>query len=174
MEPEDGGIVAREPVIIILMGVAGAGKTTVGRILARDLGWPFYDGDDFHVPGNVAKMQRGIPLSDADREPWLAALRRLIDGLAGERRSAVIACSALKRAYRDRLASCRPEVRLIHLKGEYVTVRRRLLARRDHFLKEDLLASQFATLEELDGALTIDAGREPGDVVAEIRRVLGL
>jgi gluconokinase len=165
---------AREPVIIILMGVAGAGKTTVGRILARELGWPFYDGDDFHLPGNVAKMRRGIPLADADRAPWLAALRRLIDGLAGERRSAVIACSALKRAYRDRLASCRPEVRLVYLKGEHATVRRRLLARREHFLKEELLASQFATLEEPGDALTVDAGGEPGDVVAEIRRGLGL
>lgn len=164
----------REPVIILLMGVAGAGKTTVGRILARDLEWPFHDGDDFHPPGNVAKMRRGIPLSDADRAPWLAALRRLIDGLAGERRSAVIACSALRRAYRERLSEGRPEVRFVYLKGEYAAIRGRLLTRRGHFMSPDLLATQLAALEEPEDALTVDAGRKPGDVVAEIRRDLGL
>jgi gluconokinase len=165
--------VPREPVIIILMGVAGAGKTTVGILLARELGWPFFDGDDFHSPGNVAKMRRGIPLTDADRAPWLEALRRLVDRLTEERRSAVIACSALKRAYR-RLAFRRPEVRIVYLKGEHAVVRRRVLTRREHFMKENLLASQFAALEEPEDALTVDAGRETGDVVAEIRRGLGV
>ena len=160
--------------IILLMGVSGSGKTTIGRLLAQDLGWPFYDGDDFHPQANIDKMRQGIPLTDDDRDSWLAALRHQIDTLIDNRQSAVLACSALKQAYRDRLGSDRSEVRFIYLKGDYALIRQRLQERQGHFMKADLLVSQFATLEEPKGVPAINIAQEPEAIVGSIKRALGL
>jgi gluconokinase len=159
--------------IIILMGVSGSGKTTVGRLLARDLGWPFYDGDDFHPQANIDKMRQGIPLTDADRDSWLTALRQQITALIANHQSAVLACSALKQAYRDRLRGDQPEVRFIYLKGDYALIRRRLRKRRGHFMKADLLTSQFAALEEPQGVPTVDIAQAPEAIVECIKQALG-
>lgn len=158
--------------LIILMGVSGSGKTTIGRLLARDLGWPFHDGDDFHPQANIDKMRQGIPLTDDDRDAWLTALRQQIDTFIDTRQSAVLACSALKRTYRERLH--RPEVRFIYLKGDFALIRQRLLARQGHFMAADLLASQFATLEEPQGVPAIDIAQTPETIVAAIKRILAL
>jgi gluconokinase len=160
--------------ILILMGVSGAGKTTIGALLARDLGWPFYDGDDFHPQTNIAKLRAGVPLTDDDRVAWLAALRRLIEQLLHERRSAVIACSALKQTYRERLQGNDPDVRVVYLKGDHALIHRRLQERQGHFMKAGLLASQFETLEEPQGALTVDISQEPAVLVSRIRQALEL
>jgi gluconokinase len=156
--------------VIILMGVSGSGKTTIGRLLAQDLVWPFYDGDDFHPQANINKMRRGIPLTDDDRDAWLTVLRQWIDTLIDTRRSAVLACSALKQTYRDRLQ--RPEVHFVYLKGDRALIRQRLLARQGHFMPADLLASQFATLEEPQGVPVIDIAQAPETIVAVIKRTL--
>lgn len=158
--------------VIIVMGVSGSGKSTVGQRLAAELGWPFYEGDDFHPPANVDNMRQGIPLTDDDRAPWLMALRRLIDGVLAAGQSAVIACSALKQAYRDRLAGPHREVQFVYLKGSFTLIRQRMLERQGHFMPAGLLASQFDTLEEPEDALTIDIAQEPQVIVAQIRRVL--
>lgn len=160
--------------IIVLIGVAGSGKTTVGRLLSVDLGWPFFDGDDFHPQANIEKMQRGIPLADADRIPWLDALNRLIQGVTGEGRNAVIACSALKQAYRDRLKAGAADVRFVHLRGDAPLMQRRLEARPDHFMKAGMLPSQFDALEEPVDALIVESAEEPKAIVAQIRRAFRL
>lgn len=154
--------------IIVVMGVAGSGKTTVGQLLAQELGWPFYDGDDFHPPANVAKMQAGTPLTDADRADWLEALHRLITQRDGAGKSAIIACSALKQSYWQVLG----DVRIVYLKGDYERFRQRLQSRPGHFFKADLLPSQFATLEEPGDAITVDAEQEPASIVQAIRKTL--
>jgi gluconokinase len=136
--------------IVVVMGVSGSGKTTLGRALARELGAEFLEGDRFHPEANVAKMSRGEPLSDADRWPWLD---RLAEELARVRKAggnAVLACSALKRAYRDRLRKGAPELRLLFLKGDKALIQERLRARTQHFMPPGLLDSQFAALEEPD------------------------
>lgn len=133
--------------VLVIMGVSGAGKTTVGRALAQALDWPFYDGDDFHPPQNIEKMRRGVPLTDADRLPWLEALEALIRRHLLGGQSAVVACSALKRSYRDVLRRAGKEVRFVHLAADYATIRRRLEARRGHFFDPKLLQSQFDDLE---------------------------
>ena len=160
--------------IIILMGVSGSGKTTIGQLLAQDLGWPFYDGDDFHPQANIDKMRQGVPLTDADRDSWLTALRRQIDTLLANRQSAVLACSALKQAYRDRLGGDRPEVRFIYLKGDYALIRQRLQKRQGHFMPADLLKSQFATLEVPEDVPAINISQTPEIIVNSIKRALEL
>jgi len=160
--------------IIILMGVSGSGKTTIGRLLAQDLGWQFYDGDDFHPQANVDKMRRAIPLTDDDRDSWLTALRHQIDTLIDDHQSAVLACSALKQAYRDRLGGDRPEVHFIYLQGDYALIRQRLQKRQGHFMKADLLASQFDTLEEPEGVPAVDIAQAPEAIVGSIKQALGL
>jgi gluconokinase len=157
--------------IVVLMGVAGTGKTTIGTLLGHELVWPFHDADDFHPPANVEKMRRGIPLTDADRDGWLAALRAFIDGLAGP---AVLACSALKAAYRDRLAGGRDDVRFVHLTGDPALLRQRLEQRRGHYMPASLLDSQLATLEPPADAVTVDVAGTPEEIVATIRRALGV
>jgi gluconokinase len=163
-----------EPLIIILMGVSGSGKTTVGSLLAQDLGWPFYDGDDFHPQANIDKMRQGIPLTDEDRDSWLTALRHHIDILLDNRQSAILACSALKQAYRDRLGGDRPAVRFIYLKGDYALIRQRLQKRQGHFMPADLLKSQFATLEVPEDVLAIDISQTPEVIVNSIKGALEL
>jgi len=160
--------------IVILMGVAGSGKTTIGQLLAKDLNWGFYDGDDFHPKANVDKMSHGIALTDEDRDAWLAALDGVIRHLISETQSAVIACSALKQRYRDRLAANRSEVVFAYLKGGYDLTHERLVSRKVHFMKADLLDSQFDTLEEPEGVLSIDIAQEPAIILDQIKQALGL
>jgi len=160
--------------IIILMGVSGSGKTTIGARLAQALGWPFYDGDQFHPPANIAKMQQGIPLTDADRWPWLHALRAHIETCVHQGVSAVLACSALRQAYREHLSIDEAEVRLVYLKGNYDLIRKRLAQRRGHFMPPGLLASQFAALEEPEQVVVIDIVHFSDTVVELIREQLGV
>ena len=155
------------------MGVEGAGKTTVGSLLAQQLGWEFADADSFHPPANVEKIRRGIPLSDADRAPWIEAMRKAIAQWISGNQNVVLACSALKRGYRERLCAG-PEVKLVYLKGGYELIDRRLKARRGHFASDQILASQFADLEEPEDAVTVDVSGSPEEIVGEIRAKLGL
>jgi gluconokinase len=159
--------------ILIVMGVVGAGKTTIGRLLAEQLGWTFADADDFHSPENVEKIRRGIPLTDADRQPWLESLREAIAKWIGAGSNAVLACSALKRSYRELLA-VGPDVRFVFLKGDASLIAARLHARHGHFADEKILASQLADLEEPEGAVVVDISQTPTEMVGEIRRKLGL
>ena len=147
--------------IIIIMGVSGCGKTTVGRLLAERLGWPFYDGDDFHSPANVDKMREGIPLTDADRAEWLARLAGLLRDGAARGQSAVLACSALKQTYREQLRVDSTVVRFAYLCGDYATIAQRMEQRPHHYMRPALLASQFAALEEPADALTLDITAPP-------------
>jgi len=154
-------------VIVIVMGTTGSGKTTIGTLLAKRLGWEFADADDFHPPANVEKMKHGIPLTDADRMPWLEALHDRILRWNSETRNVVLACSALKQSYRDKLKAG-AGVRFVYLKGSYELFSERVLERKGHFAKQDLLASQFATLEEPTDAVTVDARESPAEIVAEL------
>ena len=159
--------------IVVIMGVVGAGKTTVGRLLAEQLGWQFADADDYHPPANIEKIGHGIPLNDDDRRPWLRRLRALIAEWVSCGQSAVLACSALKRSYRDELRSG-PEVRFVYLQGSSKLITQRLHARHGHFADDQILASQFADLEEPESALSVDIAQTPERIVAEIRQKLGL
>ena len=159
--------------IVVLMGVSGVGKTTLGRLLAADLGWSFLDADDFHPAANVEKMARGLPLTDADREPWLESLTAALRQRLARGESAVLACSALKQAYRDRLRFD-PSVRFVHLKADPEVIRGRLEQRRGHFFAPELLASQLEALEEPEGALAVDVTEPPEVVVRRIVHGLGL
>ena len=158
--------------IIVVMGVAGSGKTTVGRALAASLGRPFFDADDFHPPGNIARMRAGVPLSDADREPWLASLCTLIERADAGGEDLVLACSALRARFRERLRAAANDLRYVYLRTGRDVIARRLAGRTGHFMSRDLVASQFADLEEPDDALVVDAARAPRELVAEIEREL--
>jgi len=158
--------------IVIVMGTTGSGKTTIGTLLSKRLGWQFVDADAFHPPANVEKMKHGIPLTDADREPWLKALHDKIVEWTAEKRNVVLACSALKQSYRDELRAS-SEVKFVYLKGSYELFSQRVFARKGHFAKQDLLASQFATLEEPTDAIIVDAAPSPEQIVSEVRRQLG-
>ena len=155
------------------MGPAGSGKTTVGELLASQLGWEFADGDSFHSPANIEKMSRGVPLDDHDRIPWLDAIHQAMEQWSAQRRNVVLACSALKKNYRERL-QINSSVKLVYLKGTYDLLRQRLLARKGHYATEQILTSQFADLEEPADAITIDVARSPEEIVLEIRRRLSL
>jgi gluconokinase len=159
--------------IVILMGVTASGKTTVGRMLAAQLGYQFYDADDFHPRANIDKMRRGIPLNDADRLPWLETLRDLVRRCLTEHREAVLACSALKDAYRQYLL-IDPQVTLVYLKAGQDLIHQRLLQRQGHFMNPALLESQFAALEEPKQAIEIDASLSPEEIVGAIRHQLQL
>jgi len=160
-------------VVILLMGVSGAGKTTVRQLLASELGWDFVDGDDYHPPENVEKMRKGIPLTDTDRAPWLETLRTLIAGWIAEERNTVLACSALKRTYRERLR-VGPEVQVVYLKGTTQILQQRLRSRRGHFMTERMLHSQLAALEEPERAVVVDVDCSSAEIVTEIRSRLAL
>jgi carbohydrate kinase (thermoresistant glucokinase family) len=138
-----------EPVlVIVLMGVSGCGKSTVGAELSRMLGWPFRDADSFHPPANIEKMRRGTPLTDADRAPWLDAIARWIDDRLARGAPGIVSCSALKHAYRRRIVGDRDRVGLVYLRGEIGTIEARMARRTGHFMPASLLASQFEALEE--------------------------
>ena len=151
------------------MGVTGAGKTTVGRALATSLGWEFHDGDELLSEMAKRKMHLGIALDDADRAPWLSALRQLILGMVSEERNGVVACSALKQAYRDELVVDPKLVKVVYLKGSKEVVGERLRNRVGHFMNPDLLQSQFDTLEEPRDAIVVDVSMAPEAIVSAIR-----
>ncbi len=154
--------------VIVLMGVSGSGKTTVGRMLAKRLGWPFHDTDGLHPQSNRTKMSRGIPLNDDDRSPWLEAVRELIARYVDQGRNAVVACSALKRVYRTQIGAGLTDVKLVCLKGDLDLIARRLADRHGHFFDPHLLASQFDTLEEPADAIVEDVARPPEAIVESI------
>ena len=164
--------------IVVVAGIAGSGKTTIGSLLARELGWEFEDGDDLHPAANIAKMKAGHPLTDEDRRPWLAAVAAWIDQCAATGRSGVIACSALKRSYRDRLLDGRPELRMIFL--EVIgrdALAARLKGRHGHFFRPEMLDSQLAAVEPpipAERVIVVDDDNPPADVVREIIQRLGL
>ncbi len=139
---------AGAPAVIVVMGVASSGKTSLGERLAEKLGWPFRDADSFHPPANVAKMSGGIPLTDEDRKPWLAAIAAWIDDLRASGGNGIVTCSALKKAYREVIVGARPDVALVYLRGSRELIGQRMAARQHHFMPPALLDSQFATLEE--------------------------
>lgn len=155
--------------IVVVMGVTGSGKTTIGRLLAQRLGCEFLDGDDFHPPGNVCKMRAGTPLTDEDRAPWLTLLNARLKA----HRDAVLACSALKESYRQVLASGVVDFHLVHLNGSIDLIRQRLAARRHRYMPASLLESQFATLEPPARAIRLDIGASAEDCVAQIMARLG-
>src|SRR5206468_8606533 len=155
-------------------GVSGAGKTTLGRLLARELSWEFYEADDFHSPASVEKMCQGVPLTDQDRWPWLESLRQLINRCVAAGEDAVLACSALKEEYRRHLRLT-PEVKFVFLRGDYELIALQLQQRRGHYMNPALLQSQFADLEEPrpeEGTIVIELGRNPGELVQEVERKL--
>lgn len=165
------------PTVIVLMGVAGCGKSTAGEGLSKALGWPFRDADSFHPPANVEKMKSGRPLDDADRAPWLAAIAAWIDERRELSKPGVVSCSALKRAYRERIIGSRQGVRLVYLTAEPEVIRRRLAARKGHFMPASLLDSQLAVLEEPsedERPVVVDVALPPKRVVATILARLGL
>jgi carbohydrate kinase (thermoresistant glucokinase family) len=157
--------------IALLMGVCGCGKTTVGQALAKELGWSFIDADDLHPTSNVAKMASGVPLTDEDRWPWYERISAELRDAASAGRHVVLACSALKQAYRDRLAHG-VDLRVVYLKGTRETIEPRLASRRGHFMPASLLASQYATLEEPRDAIVVDATQPVALQVAVITRAL--
>lgn len=160
--------------ILLIMGPAGSGKTTVGELLAAQLSWKFADGDDFHPPANIEKMSQGIPLTDEDRFPWLQSIRDAMLQWQAQGKSGVIACSALKRTYRDLLGigPNAKNIKLVYLKGSYDLLLERLHSRTGHYMKEQMLASQLADLEEPTGAITVEISKSPEQIVSEIRAQL--
>lgn len=154
--------------IIVVMGVAGSGKTRIGRMLADELAWPFLDADDFHPPANIAKMAKGIPLDDADRLPWLDAMHAKLTTVP----DAVVACSALKESYRRRLGAGL-NVRFVFLRASRELISKRLRKRKGHFFAPQLIDSQFDALEPPANAIEIDAGEEPETIVGRIVHALG-
>ena len=160
-----------KPVIVVVMGVSGSGKTTVAALLAAALGCQFQEGDDLHPRENVEKMHGGTPLTDADRMGWLHKIAEEIDGWRARGESGVLTCSALKRSYRDIIIGSRPGVTLVYLKGSYDLIRRRMVARHEHFMPVALLDSQFATLQEptpVEHPITVDISGRPADIAVEI------
>jgi len=154
--------------IVLVMGTTGAGKTTVGKLLAENLGWNFLDADDFHPAANIEKMKQGIPLDDADRVPWLAAMHEELNRQSAAGGNCLLACSALKQKYRDVL-SAGLDITVVYLKGSYEEMKQHILARRGHFAGEAILAGQFADLEEPTDAIVVSAGQTPEKIVAMLR-----
>jgi gluconokinase len=161
--------------IIVLMGVSGSGKTTIGKELSRQLAWTFVDADDFHPAANLAKMHRGEPLTDEDRWPWLGAIRQRLLLAAHRGENVVLACSALKHAYQEYLTHEEPaHIYYVYLRGSEELIRQRLAARKGHFMDPHLLLSQFETLEPPEHAVEVDIAQPPDEIAAEIRLKLGL
>lgn len=157
--------------IIILIGVSGSGKTTIGKKLADSLNYQFYDADDFHSPSNIEKMQAGIPLEDTDRIVWLQSIRDAIVQWLQKNQNVVIACSALKESYRQMLSIDRKYIKLIYLKGSFELIQKCLQERKDHFMPETLLKSQFEALEEPSGVVTVDISKAPEEILETIKEI---
>jgi gluconokinase len=160
--------------VIVVMGVSGSGKTTVGRLLAAELGWTFHEGDDAHPSDNLRKMAAGTPLTDADRLPWLRELRSLIERSLAAGENAVLACSALKESYREILAGRLEGVCFVHLTGDPALIAERLEHRQGHFMKAGMLARQLAVIEPPTDGISVEVEGSPEEIVAEIRKLLGL
>jgi carbohydrate kinase (thermoresistant glucokinase family) len=154
--------------VIVLIGPMGCGKTTVGKLLADRLHWPFDDADDFHPPANVDKMRQGIPLDDQDRQGWLATLAARIDARKQAGENLILACSALKKKYRDLLGVDQVQVRTVYLKGDFHLLRQRIEGRNHQYMNKDLLTSQLATMEEPEDGLTLQGGPSPAALTEEI------
>jgi gluconokinase len=161
-------------VVVVVMGVAGAGKTTIGRALSAEVGWPFVEGDQLHTPAAVEQMRAGRPLTDADRESWIAALHEIVAAAANRREPLILSCSALKDRYRRALRGDLLRVRFVYLRADRETLAGRLASRAGHCAGPALLPSQLATLEPPDEAIEIDATLSPGQIVCTIRRELGI
>ncbi len=157
------------------MGVSGSGKTTIGKLLAEKEGWRFVDADDYHPPANKEKMHRGIPLTDADRAPWLATLKKMIDEWRARGENVVLACSALKETYREQLGfghNRPPEMKIVYLRGSLETIRQRISHRKEHFMNPGLLQSQFDTLEEPKDAIVADVSAGPQEIVDVVQKLV--
>lgn len=162
------------PKVIVLMGVSGSGKTRVGKKLAEELGWDFYDGDEFHPQVNIEKMSRGIPLTDADRWPWLDRLNQRILECLENYRPAVLACSALRQSYRERLLKNTSRTALVYLRGDFQLINQRMQQRHGHYMQAGMLQSQFEASEEPTKGLAVDIDMEPDIIVTEIIQRLDL
>lgn len=162
---------------IIVMGVSGCGKSTVAALLAGRLGWEFTEGDALHPPANVEKMRQGIPLDDADRKPWLREIAGTISGWRAAGKSGIVACSALRRRYREIIAAGAEDVRFVYLRGDFSLIEQRLATRQGHYMPSSLLGSQFATLEEPapdEPAITLDTGAPAGELVDQVLSIFHL
>lgn len=160
--------------VILVMGVSGVGKTTIGLLLAEHLGWQFRDGDDFHSPENIARMAQGTALTDVDRLPWLLAMQQAIASWLATDTLTVLACSALKSEYRQLLTQGSDRVQVVYLKASFELIQRRLRQRQGHYMDASLLPSQFAALEEPADSLQVDASQKPAAIVTEIIATLGV
>ncbi len=159
--------------VIIIMGVSGSGKTTIGQMLAESLHWEFQDADSFHSADNIEKMRHGIPLNDVDRIPWLQSLQIAISNWLQENKNVVLACSALKASYRQYLVLS-SNVKLVYLYGSFELIKDRLQKRQNHFMSAELLTSQFESLEEQDNVIRVDISQSPQVIVQDIKNCLGV
>ena len=159
--------------VILVMGVSGSGKTTIGQMLSIQLNWPFVDGDSLHSAANIAKMAAGIPLTDDDRAPWLQSIHDVMEGWRTQHKNGIIASSALKEKYRQRLLTS-PEIKLVYLRGSYDLIYSRMQHRPGHYMKPEMLQSQFAALEEPKDAVVVDISESAEKIVASIRQKLAI
>ncbi len=159
--------------IVLVMGTTGSGKTTIGTMLAKKLGWAFLDADDFHPVANIAKMKQGIPLTDADRVPWLAAIHTELERQSAAAKNCVFGCSALKQSYRETIGAGL-DMKIVYLKGTYEEMRAHILARRGHFAGEGILAGQFRDLEEPQNAIVVSVSQTPDEIVRQSLHALKL